>query len=60
MANARKDLDYYGTMAGQAGAGHAIAQSVLRTLDWGVQAGSPDAWVLELVSLLARQEPPAA
>lgn len=60
MANARKDLDYYGTMAAQAGAGHAIAQSVLRTLDWGVQAGSPDAWVLELVSLLARQEPPAA
>lgn len=52
MANARKDLDYYGTMASQAGAADAIAGAVLGTYQRGVRDGGADALVLELVRLL--------
>ena len=53
MGNARKDLDYYRTMAADSGASTGIAQSVLDTLERGVTQAGADAWVLQLVDLLA-------
>lgn len=53
MANARKDLGYYAEMAGETHAADRIAGAVLRTFDAGVEAGGPQAMVLELVELLA-------
>lgn len=54
LANARKDLDYYTTMAGDAGAARQIAQAVLGTFE-GALAQSPEALVPELATLLARR-----
>ncbi len=51
--NARKDLDYYNTMATDANAYRGIAACVFATLDAMVIAGSGDAMVPELVDLLA-------
>lgn len=53
MANAVKDMSYYGEMAGRAGAAHAIADAVLATYGTAVERGGPKALVPELVSLLA-------
>lgn len=53
MANARKDLAYYGEMAGQASAAHAMADAVLATLERGL-AAKPDALMPELAALLAK------
>ena len=53
MANAHKDLAYYGEMAGQASAAHAMADAVLATLERGL-AAKPDALMPELAALLAR------
>ena len=52
IANARKDLDYYTTMAGDAGAHRQIAQAVFGTLDKGLQLGGMQALMPELVALL--------
>ena len=52
IANARKDLDYYGTMAGDAGAAKGIAAAVLATLEAALEKGTPDSLVPELVDLL--------
>ena len=53
MGNARKDLEYYRTMAADSGSPAGIAQSVLETLGQGVAQAGADAWVLQLVDLLA-------
>ena len=62
IANARKDLDYYHAMAGEAGAAREIAAAVLATLQDALSRSGPDALVPELVSLLGagRGEPLAA
>lgn len=53
IANARKDLSYYTTMAGDAGAGHAVADSVLATLSGAADAGDAGALMPQLVDILA-------
>ena len=55
MSNARKDLDYYQAMAGDIGATDGIAQAVLQTYAWGLEAGGPRSQVLQLVPLLERK-----
>ena len=52
IANACKDLGYYATMAGDAGAHLAIAASVLATLQDAAARAAPGALVPELVDLL--------
>ncbi len=54
IANARKDLDYYNTMAADAGASRDVAAAVLNTLQGALSRGGADALVPELASLLAR------
>lgn len=54
IANARKDLGYYDTMAADAGAPHAIAGAVLATLDGALAQAGPGALVPELAAILAR------
>lgn len=54
MANAAKDLRYYTTMAGDAGAAHAIADAVGATYADAARRGGDRALVPELVTLLAR------
>jgi 3-hydroxyisobutyrate dehydrogenase-like beta-hydroxyacid dehydrogenase len=51
VANARKDLDYYNTMAADAGARKEIAAAVLATLELAL-ARAPQALVPELSSIL--------
>jgi 3-hydroxyisobutyrate dehydrogenase-like beta-hydroxyacid dehydrogenase len=53
VANARKDLDYYTTMAADAGARREIAGAVLATLQTAV-AHAPEAMVSELPSILGQ------
>ena len=53
IANARKDLSYYTTMANEAGAGHAVADAVLATLSAAQEAGEPAALMPQLVDILA-------
>lgn len=53
IANARKDLDYYNTMAADAHAPREVAQAVLGTLEAALAKGGPDALVPELVKLLS-------
>ena len=52
IANATKDLNYYNTMAGDAGADHAVAAAVLQTLQGALEHSGPKALLPELVSLL--------
>lgn len=47
VANARKDLDYYGRMAGDLAAGHGIADGVLAALEAMVAAGHADRLMAE-------------
>jgi 3-hydroxyisobutyrate dehydrogenase-like beta-hydroxyacid dehydrogenase len=54
IANARKDLDYYNAMAGDAGAARAVAAAVLTTLDGALTRAEPSALVPELARLLAQ------
>ena len=51
LANARKDLDYYNTMANDAGAYKAIAVAVLSTLEKAL-GSAPQALVPELAAIL--------
>jgi len=53
ISNACKDLTYYNTMAGDAGAELAIAASVLSTLEGALTRAAPGALLPELASLLA-------
>lgn len=52
IANASKDLDYYNTMAGDAGANQRIAASVLETVQDASTRAAPGTLLPELVSLL--------
>ncbi len=59
LSNARKDLDYYTTMAGDTGAVHAIADSVLGTFDAAMAQADGQTLLPELVTLLAERPAPA-
>ncbi len=52
IANAAKDLDYYGAMAGDAGAAHGIAAAVLDTLQGALAQCAPGTFVSQLSALL--------
>jgi 3-hydroxyisobutyrate dehydrogenase-like beta-hydroxyacid dehydrogenase len=52
VSNARKDLDYYGTMAAETGADRTVAQAVLESLNHAAEA-EPGAMLPELVRLIA-------
>ncbi len=52
ISNARKDLDYYNLMAGQAGAQREISAAVLTTLEAALRSGGPDALMPQLASIL--------
>ncbi len=54
LGNARKDLGYYQSMAGDAQAHRAIAAAVFATIESAVEALGPEALVPEMVSALAR------
>jgi len=57
LANARKDLGYYTTMAGETGAAHGAADAVEQLFERGAQASPPQTTVPHLVSLLAGNTP---
>jgi 3-hydroxyisobutyrate dehydrogenase-like beta-hydroxyacid dehydrogenase len=52
-ANARKDLDYYNTMAAEAGAYKTVAAAVLSTLEAALER-APESLVSELPAILAK------
>ena len=52
IANARKDLGYYHTMATDAGAHQAVAAAVLSTLEGALAQGGPQALMPQLATLL--------
>jgi 3-hydroxyisobutyrate dehydrogenase-like beta-hydroxyacid dehydrogenase len=52
VANARKDLGYYGEMASQAHATHDLADAVTATLELGLKA-KPESLMPELAAILA-------
>jgi 3-hydroxyisobutyrate dehydrogenase-like beta-hydroxyacid dehydrogenase len=52
VANARKDLDYYRTMASDAGAPRDVAAAVLASIERALEHGGPEALVPQLVDLL--------
>ena len=52
VSNARKDLDYYGTMAAETGADRTVAQAVLESLNHAAEA-EPGAMLPELVRIIA-------
>jgi len=57
LANAVKDLSYYGEMAAAAGAQRGVAEAVLAALKGAVEAGGPQGgqkWVPEIVGLWGR------
>ena len=60
MANAKKDLGYYGAMATDIGAVRDIGDAVQRTFDQAVEQGGPASLVPELASLLAARATLAA
>ncbi len=53
LSNARKDLDYYTTMAHEAGAAHGAADAIEQLFERGAQAAPPQTTVPHLVTLLA-------
>jgi 3-hydroxyisobutyrate dehydrogenase-like beta-hydroxyacid dehydrogenase len=53
VANAHKDLAYYGEMAAQAHAAHTLADAVTTTLKFGLKA-KPEGLMPELAALLAK------
>ena len=57
IANARKDLDYYNTMAADAAAHQSVAAAVLATLEGALADGGPQALVPQLASLLQAKKP---
>ena len=54
IANAKKDLSYYNTMAKDAGAADAVAHAVLQTLTGALAQSNEQTLVPELVALLAK------
>jgi 3-hydroxyisobutyrate dehydrogenase-like beta-hydroxyacid dehydrogenase len=55
VSNARKDLDYYNTMAADAGVPRDIAAAVLATLEKAVAQGAEQAFVPELARILGKR-----
>ncbi|OZI33097.1 2-hydroxy-3-oxopropionate reductase [Bordetella genomosp. 1] len=55
MSNARKDLEYYNTMAAESGAVRDIGAAVLATYEQAVEQGGPDRYVPELAGLLGER-----
>jgi 3-hydroxyisobutyrate dehydrogenase-like beta-hydroxyacid dehydrogenase len=55
IANAKKDLSYYNTMAQDAGAADAVAGAVLQTLTGALARSNDQTLVPELVALLAKK-----
>ena len=55
IANAKKDLSYYNTMAQDAGAADAVAGAVLQTLTGALAQSNEQTLVPELVALLAKK-----
>ncbi len=55
VSNARKDLDYYNTMAADAGVPRDIAAAVLATLEKAVAQGAEQAFVPELAAILGKR-----
>ncbi len=55
VSNARKDLDYYNTMAADAGVARDIAAAVLATLEKAVAGGAEQSYVPELAGILGRR-----
>jgi 3-hydroxyisobutyrate dehydrogenase-like beta-hydroxyacid dehydrogenase len=55
IANAKKDLSYYNTMAKDAGAADAVAGAVLQTLTGALAQSNEQTLVPELVALLAKK-----
>ncbi len=54
VSNARKDIDYYRSMSGAAGAQRTIADGVADALCAAVDAGQGQAWMPELVRIFRR------
>ena len=59
ISNARKDLDYYARMAEGVGAARTVAAAIGSTLDAAVRAGRSDAFIPDLVALLASESTPS-
>lgn len=55
LSNALKDLTYYNQMATDTQAPHAVAQAVQQTLDMACKAGDPQAFMPELIGILAKK-----
>jgi 3-hydroxyisobutyrate dehydrogenase-like beta-hydroxyacid dehydrogenase len=53
LSNARKDLGYYGDMAGQAHAAHTFADAITATLEFGLKS-KPDGFMPELAAILTK------
>jgi 3-hydroxyisobutyrate dehydrogenase-like beta-hydroxyacid dehydrogenase len=53
LANARKDMGYYGDMVSQAHAAHTLADAVIATLEAGLK-GKPDGFMPDLAALLGK------
>lgn len=60
IANARKDMAYYTTMAQEAGAMHATAESIRQTYEQACKQGTAQSTVPELIDMLAHGMPDAA
>jgi 3-hydroxyisobutyrate dehydrogenase len=56
ISNARKDIGYYSTMAGELGASVTAAQGIIKSLDDAVAAGHGNATVPELIDLIAERK----
>ena len=52
IANARKDLDYYHSMAADAGVSRQVAAATLLTLESALKVAAPETWVPQLASIL--------
>ena len=52
IANARKDLDYYHSMAVDADASRQVAAAVLSTLEGALKVAGPEIWVPQLTTIL--------
>ncbi len=56
VANSLKDLSYYNQMAKEINADHTVAQAVKQTLEAAVQEGGAQAFMPEIVTLIAKRQ----
>jgi 3-hydroxyisobutyrate dehydrogenase-like beta-hydroxyacid dehydrogenase len=59
IVNAKKDLSYYHTMAGDSQADQTIASAVLQTLEKAADIATPQTLMPELVTMIAARSPSA-